>query len=308
MAVGLRGAGRRRVPGRRARRAAGAGRPAPRAGAWLASEIERLEVPMAERARSRSSAAASAAWRPASACRRPASHGDVRGARSRRRSRLRLPGPGLHLRRRADRHHRARTAWKSCTRWRASGCRDHVTLDPVRPFYRLRWPDGDALRLRRRRGVDARAGGGAGARDAAGSSGSWTTAARCSRPVTKGWWTPLPALRRHGAGGARAGAAARRSFGLRRRQPVREGRATAPGAVVPRLADRGQSVRDQRHLHADSVPGTQVGRVLSARRHGRAGARAGRAVSAAGRRAASVIAGGATSASMRAASGVRAHW
>ena len=82
----------------------------------------------------------------------------------------------------------------------------------------------------------------------------------------------VPALRRHGARRAAAGAAARRPLGLRHRQPLREGRAPAPGAVVPRAAGRRQSVRDQRDLHADPLPRAQVGRVLPARRHRRAGA------------------------------------
>ena len=55
-------------------------------------------------------------------------------------------------------------------------------------------------------------------------------------------------------------------------------RAPAPGAVVPLAARRRQSVRHQRDLHADPLPRAQVGRVLSARRHRRAGARAGAAV------------------------------
>ena len=45
----------------------------------------------------------------------------------------------------------------------------------------------------------------------------------------------------------------------------------APGAVVPRAARRRQPVRDQRDLHADPLPRAQVGRVLPARRHRRAG-------------------------------------
>ena len=68
---------------------------------------------------------------------------------------------------------------------------DHVTLDPVRPFYRLRWADGtrfdyggDSESMRAE--MAALAPG-----DARATTGSWTTAAACSRPAMRGWSTPL---------------------------------------------------------------------------------------------------------------------
>ena len=78
-----------------------------------------------------------------------AAHGAVRGARPPGRPRLRLRGPGLHLRRRAHRDHRARTASRSCSRWRASDCADHVTLDAGAAVLPAALGGRHALRLRR---------------------------------------------------------------------------------------------------------------------------------------------------------------
>ena len=85
--------------------------------------------------------------------------------------------------------------------------------------------------------------------------------------------------------------AARRSLGLRDGREVRQGRARARGAVVPLAARRRQPVRDVVDLHADPLPRADVGRVLPARRHRRAGRRAGQAARRARRRAAARGAG-----------------
>ena len=237
----------------------------------------------------RSSAAASAGWPPRSACRRRALRTVLFEARDQPGGRAYVyQDQGFTFDAGPDRDHRAALPRGAVRARGRAPMADHVELLPVRPFYRLFWADGTRFDYGGDPEPHARADRRA-ARPATprATSASSTTAGGCSRPATRSW-RPTPFLRF--ADMVRvapaAGAAARRPLGLRRRSPLRERRAPAPGAVVPLAADRRQPVRDQRDLHADPLPRAQVGRVLPARRHRRAGAGAGGAVPAARRRAA----------------------
>ena len=91
----------------------------------------------------RSSAAASAAWPSRSGCRPPASRRRSSSAGPAGRARLRLPGPGLHVRRRPHRDH-----GPGCLEELFDGRRAARIAGPrrddagARPFYRLFWEDG----------------------------------------------------------------------------------------------------------------------------------------------------------------------
>ena len=173
---------------------------------------------------------------------------------------------------------------------------DDVELMPVSPFYRLLWSDGD--RFDYTGDSDAmiaadRAAQPARRRRVIGASSLRQARVRDGLPRARG--DAVPALRGHGAGGAAARAAARRSLGLRDGQSLRARRAPAPSAVVPHAARRRQPLRDQRDLHADPLPRAALGRVLSARRHRRARPRDGQAVRRARRQVALVDAGASAS-------------
>ena len=158
--------------------------------ALLASEIERLEVSYGLKRGWRSSGAGSAGLAAGIRLQAAGVRTVMYEARDRAgRPRLRLPGPGLHLRRRADRHHRAALPGGAVRAGgRADGRpRDAGSSSPVLSAAVARRDAGSttaatpsrcAPRWRRWRPAIAR-----------GSTGSWTTAAACSRPGTKGWST-----------------------------------------------------------------------------------------------------------------------
>ncbi len=232
-----------------------------------------------------------------------ASHRPLRGARSAGRAGRCSCGGGSHVRPGPDGHHGAalprgavRAGGRDGSPITSGCCRSRRSIvccgATARASTTAARPTRCARRWRRWR-----------PRISAGSSGSWPTAAGLRGGVRRAGRRRLLALRRHGPRRAAAGPPARRSLRLRRRQPLREGRTPAPGALVSRLAHRRQSLRDERDLHADPLPRAQVGRLLSAGRNRRAGAGAGRSLPAARRRAAARRAGRPGRRSSRAAVG-----
>ena len=166
---------------------------------------------------------------------------------------------------------------------------DHVTLDPVRPFYRLRWPDGTQFDY----GGDPESHAGRVAALAPGDREGFDRFMDYSRRVFEAGYEGLvdaaflrfadmvrvaPRLAQLRADRSVYGAVSRFVKDERLRQAL----------SFHALADRRQSVRDERDLHVDPLPRAQVGGVLPARRNGRSGERARRALPAAGRRAPAV--------------------
>ena len=169
----------------------------------------------------------------------------LREARQARRPRLRLPGPGLHLRRRAHGHHRpvrpgraVRTVGPS-----AVGLRRTAAGGAVLPAVLGRR---HLLRLRQRPG-------GARPPDRSAATRRTSRATSASSPIPRAVFeegyvklgaVPFLQLRQHDQGGAAAGAAASLAQRLRQGRALHPGRAAAPGLLLPLAAGRRQSVRD----------------------------------------------------------------
>ena len=279
----------RRQLRRRARGAARARSARARGASSSRQQLDGLEAAMlaagARRERSsgararRWSAAASAASRRRSACRRAGFETVLfESATSRAGAPTSTDDQGFTFDAGPDRDHRARTASRSCSRVAGRSMRDYVELLPVTPFYRLLWDDGDSFDYagdtRAMRRADRARAARATSRATCASS---TTRRRCSRrATTSSRRTPFlrfadmvrvaPQLVRLRAD---------RSVYAHRRALRRATSTCARRCQLPLAAGRRQPVRDQRDLHADPLPRAQVGRVLPARRHRRAGARAG---------------------------------
>ena len=149
---------------------------------------------------------------------------------------------------------------------------DDVTLQPVSPFYRIRFHDGSFDCTGDPGAMRAEV-----ARLSPGDVDGYERFMRLSETTCRigfeqlgdvpfGSWTDMVAGR---TGPAPAWRLSQRS---RPGQPLHQGRAAAYRVQLSSAADRRQSVHRQRHLHADPVSGAALGRAF---RHG--GDRRGRA-------------------------------